>query len=76
MPGEDAVLLCERCEKELDRGDHLIYSLEAPMFCNSCREELQVLADWDEDLAERFLKDQYDTYVRALEEISWKADQG
>lgn len=46
------------------------------MFCNSCREELQALADWDEDLAERFLKDQYDTYVRALEEISWKADQG
>lgn len=76
MPGEDVVLRCERCDQELDRGDHLTYALDAPTLCDLCKVETQAEDESDRDLQERFLSDQYDRYVRALEELSWKVDQG
>lgn len=69
MPGEEAVIHCEKCGKELDRGDHLIYSVEVPLFCANCRAENEAIANWEEALVERQLQDEYDQQVRGVE---WK----
>ena len=67
MPGDDIVLTCETCGVELDRGDHLAYSLDAPTVCDRC-------AAYEAELVDRAVKDEYDEAVR--QEEQWKADRG
>jgi hypothetical protein len=72
MAGEFA-LTCEVCGQEVFRGTE-------DQVAQICLQPLPILCDdhmaeeeWREDLADRYLRDQYDLMIRAKEEVSrWR----
>ena len=73
---EEAVIHCVGCGKELFRGENPALGIYAAPYCPNCTADDAAEAEWEAQLEDRFLRDQWDLYIRSQEELSRKADMG